>query len=251
MAFHRQAHMHLVHHAAGRSRHGNADLLRADIAARGFHPQNLAVLGAKAGDFAVLDDIDAAHVGPARIAPCHGVMPHRAAALLRQTALDREAGVVKVQEGIQCAHIFLGQQLRVGAVHDHRVAATGIGVALGVGVEQVQDAALADHRVVVEVLLQPFPQFQREFVERLVPVQQIVRADDGGVAAHVAAADPALFQQGDARLLVFLGKVIGRGQPMPATADDDVIIGRLRCGVAPCGRPALVAGKGLADHPET
>ena len=101
-------------------------------------------------------------------------MAHRAAAFLRQPALDREAGVVEVQEGIQRPHVFLGQQLRVGPVHDHGIAATGIGVALGVGVEQVQDAALADHGVVVEVLLQPFPQFQRKFVEGFVAVQQIV-----------------------------------------------------------------------------
>ena len=51
-----------------------------------------------------------------------------------------------------------------------------------------------NHRVVVKVLLQPFPQLEREFVERLVAIQQIVGADDRGVATHVAAADPAFFE---------------------------------------------------------
>src|SRR5215213_6330645 len=67
-----------------------------------------------------------------------------------------------------------------------RIAAPRAGVALRVRMIEVEHAALAHHRIIVEILLQPFPQLHRPFVERLVARQQVVRADDGGVAAGIA-----------------------------------------------------------------
>jgi hypothetical protein len=96
-------------------------------------------------------------------------MAHRAAAPLQQAALDREARVVEIEEGIHRADLLAVEQFGIDAVQDHRVAAPGEGVALRVGVDQVEHAALADHGVVVEVLLQPLPQLHRPFVERLLP----------------------------------------------------------------------------------
>ncbi len=63
---------------------GEADLLRADEAARRLHAEHAPALDANARDLAVLDDVDAALVRRAGIAPRHGVVAHRAAAPLQQ-----------------------------------------------------------------------------------------------------------------------------------------------------------------------
>ena len=127
----------------------------------------------------------------------------------------------------------------------HRVAAPGEGVALGVGMIEIEHAALADHRVVVEILLQPFPQLHRAFVEGIIAGQQIVGADDRRVAAGIAGADPALFQHRDVGDAVLLGEVIGGRKAMAAAADDDDVIGRLRRGIAPDRRPMSLACQGV------
>ena len=54
-------------------------------------PDDPAVVAADAGDLAILDDVDAAAVGAARIAPGDRVMAHGAAAALQQPAHDGEA----------------------------------------------------------------------------------------------------------------------------------------------------------------
>ena len=95
----------------------------------------------------------------ARIAPDHRVVARRAAAPLQQPALDGEAGIVEIEERHHLPHRRRVEQLGIDAVHAHRIAAPRIGVALRVGVIEVEDAALADHRVVVEVLLQPSQSF--------------------------------------------------------------------------------------------
>ena len=66
--------------------------------------------------------------------------------------------------GRESANAVLVEQFGVDAVQPHRIATPGVGVALRVGMAEVQDAALADHRVVVQVLLQSFPEFQRKLV---------------------------------------------------------------------------------------
>jgi hypothetical protein len=208
-----------------------------------FFAPGATVFDPHAGDFAVLDQVHAALVCPARVAPGHSIVPDRAAARLHQGALDREAGVVEVEPGIHLADLVAVQKPRIRAVQDHRIAAPRGRIALRVGVDQVDDPALADHGVVVEILLQPLPQFQAELVERFVAIQQVVRPDDRGVAAHVAAAEVAFFQDRDAGLAEFLGKVVGRGQPVAATADDDVVVLSLGGRVAPDGFPAFVAGQ--------
>ena len=101
-------------------------------------------------------------------------MPDGAAAPLGQATLDRKPVIVKIQEGAFGAHLLGIQQLRIRTVQHHGIAPAAIGIALGVGVDQIQNAALADHRVVIDVLFQPFPQLQREFIEWLVAVKQIV-----------------------------------------------------------------------------
>ncbi len=215
----------------------DAHLLGADEPARGFDPEDTAILDPHSGDFAVLDQVDAPNVDRARIAPGYRVMPHRAAPPLRQRALDRKAGIVEVAPGIDRADLLPVQKLRIRTVQDHRVAAPGDGVALRVGVDQVHDPALADHGVVVQVLLKPLPEFQRKFVEGFVPVQKVVRADDCGVAADIAATKTALLKDRDPLLTELLGQITGRRQPMPADDDDDDVVAGLRGRVAPASPP--------------
>ena len=51
-----------------------------------FHAAADAILDVETRDFAVLDDVHAATICAARIAPGHRIMPHRAAATLDQPA---------------------------------------------------------------------------------------------------------------------------------------------------------------------
>ena len=88
-------------------------------------------------------------------------------------------------------------------------------------VRQHHDAALREHDVVVERLRQALPQLQRMVVERGALVEQVVGADDGGVAAGVAAADPAFLEHGDVGEPMLLGQVIGGAESMTAAADND------------------------------
>ena len=112
------------------------------------------------------------------------------------------------------------------------------------------DAARRIHDVVVELLGEPIPQLQRMVVNAGALVIEIVGADDGGVAAGVAAAEPALFQHRDIGDAVHRGEIIGGGQAMPAGADDDDVVFLLGLGRGPLFLPALMAAHGLAGDGE-
>ena len=74
-------------------------------------------------------------------------------------------------------------------------------------------------------------------------IGQVVGADDGGVAAGVAAADPAFFEHRDVGEAVLAGEVVGRSQPVTPAADDQGVIGGLGRRAAPLRRPAALAGQ--------
>ena len=80
---------------------------------------------------------------------------------------------------------------------------------------------------------QDLPQLQRVLVDGRALVPEVVGADDGGVAGHVAAGQPALFQDGDVGHAVVLGQEVGGGQAVPAAADDHGVVGGLGLRVAP------------------
>jgi hypothetical protein len=113
-------------------------------------------------------------------------------------------------------------------------------------VRQHHHAARRIHHVVIEVLRQPVPQLQRVVIEPRTFVIEIVGADDGGVAAGVAAAEPALLDHCDIGDAVLLGQVIGGPQAVSAGADDDDIIVLARLRRRPLRGPALVAAEPLA-----
>ena len=85
-------------------------------------------------------------------------------------------------------------------------------------------------------------------VKRRAFLEQVVGADDGGVTAGVAAADPALLEHGDVGQAVLLGEVVGRAQAVAAAADDDGVVAGLGAALRHCGsqlrwpdRPRLIS----------
>src|ERR1700719_926732 len=80
-------------------------------------------------------------------------------------------------------------------------------------------------------------------VERGALVEQGVGADDGGVAAGVAAADPAFFEHCDVGEVVLAREVGGRSQSVTAAAEDEGVIGGFGLRTAPLRRPAALAGQ--------
>src|SRR3546814_3424789 len=85
-------------------------------------------------------------------------------------------------------------------------------------------------------------------VERGALVEQIVGADDRGVAAGVATADPALFQHRHVAHAVDLGEIIGCAEPMAAAADDNGVIGRLGTCLSPLRLPALMMAQARSEE---
>src|SRR5258707_3273733 len=100
----------------------------------------------------------------------------------------------------------------------HGIAAPRERVALRIGMIEIENATLADHRVVVELAFQAFPQLHRKFVERNIARFAVIGANDGGVAPGIARTDPALFENLAIAQAMHLCEVIGRGQAMTATS---------------------------------
>jgi hypothetical protein len=183
-----------------------------------------------------------------REAPGDGVVARGSAAGLVEAAEDGETRLLEIEVGDDLADPLGIQKDRIIPLISYCISAPCIGVALAVGVEQVDDAALGMHHVVVEVGLEPFPELQRMGVEFRVSGQAVVGADNGGVPAHVAAAKVALLQHRDIGKAMFFREIMRRGQPVTAAADDDDVIGVARCRVAPGRAPALVPGQALGEH---
>jgi hypothetical protein len=134
------------------------------------------------------------------------------------------------------------EQLRIDPVQSHGVTAPDRRIALAIRMKQVQHPALADHRIVVDLLFEPFPQPHRQFVEGDALIKHVIGSDNRRIAACIAAADPSFLENryvGDA---VDLGKIMRRGEAMSAAADDDDIIARLWRRIPPSWPPMPMAG---------
>src|SRR6266581_8851190 len=112
----------------------------------------------EAGNLTVLDNINAAVGGTARISPNDSVVPGRTTARLKQSTHDRKTSVIEIEKRRQLSHAFRIQQFSIDAVKAHRIATPGKGVALPIGMIKVENAALAHHGVVVEILFKALPQ---------------------------------------------------------------------------------------------
>ena len=225
-----------------------ADALGADIAPARLQPLDAAVADIEAGHLAVLDDVDAELARRAGKSPGHGVVARDAGARLKARAEDRIAPVGRdIDQGNAPFHLLSVEHERIDAVE-----VVGVDPALDVAhvlqrVAQIEDAALAEHDVEVQVMGQPLPELERVLVEKGGLVPEIVRADDGGVARRVAAAEVALLDDGDVACAVVLGEIVGRRKAVPARADDDEVIGRLRLRTAPRRLPPFVVLKALVE----
>jgi hypothetical protein len=207
-------------------------------------PAHAPVLDAEAGNLAILDDVDATCVRRAGVAPGDRVMACGAAARLEQAAEDRIARIVgAIEQRHPSCEFGAIEPHRVDAVELHGVAAPAVLIALGVGMGEVDDAALGEHDVEIEFLREPFPQLERPLVEVRVGLEQIIRTHDRGVAAGVAQAERAPLQHGYVGDAMFLGEVVGGREPVPAAADDHDVVARLGIGRAPRRLPAAVAAE--------
>ena len=90
--------------------------------------------------------------------------------------------------------------------------------------------------------LNAFVQRARLLVDRRRRVLQVVRADDRGVPAGVAAAEPTLLQHRHIGDAVVPAEVVGRRQPVPTRADDDHAVAAARLGRCPRRGPSPCGG---------
>ena len=245
----RQLDAGLRHQLRGMPGDRHADRLGPDFALCRLDPDAGAVLHDKAGHFAILDDVDAERIGGARIAPGDGVVARGAAAGLPDAAVRQVARVERLGHQRQPPADLVGSpELGVDAVELHGVGDAGGDFELRRRVRHVEDAALAQHHVEVELARQSLVEPQREIVERNRFRPKVVRAHDRGVASGVAAAEPTLFDDAHSGPAVVLGEIIGRRQPVAAAADDDKIVRRLGPCLAPGRRPARGAAKTFAQQ---
>ncbi len=188
----------------------------------------------------------------AGIAPGDRIVPGGAAAPL-------QGGAAAPDSAWQAAMLSGGQNAFACSGVSHSLSTPFSAVRVDVALEHLHvmdvvrehhHAALAEHDVVVQLLRQALPELHRMVVERRALVEEIVRADDRGVAPGIAAADPALLQHGDVAHAVLAWRGNRRRQPMPAAADDDRVVRRLRLRRAPLRLPALVPAERIADQGE-
>ena len=178
-------------------------------------------------------------------------MPRDSAALLPDAAIRQIAGIERSgHERQPFADLVRTPKFGVDPIELHRVGEPRGHLELSLRMRKIEDAALAQHHVEIELARQPFIEPEREVVEGDRFGIEIVRPHDGGVAAGVAAAEPALLDHADARALVSLREVIGGREPMAAAADDDEVVSRLGLRLAPRLRPTFVAGEALANESE-
>jgi hypothetical protein len=104
-------------------------------------------------------------------------------------------------------------------------------------VREVHDAALVELHVGVELGFELLPQLERVLVDRGALVPEVVGTDDGRVAGHVPAAEPAPLEHRDVGDAVVLREVVGRGEAVTAAADHDRLVGPARFRRPPGPRP--------------
>ncbi|MNE58148.1 hypothetical protein D3C80_1531620 [compost metagenome] len=111
IAFERQAHTGCVHDDRCMAGSGNSHFLGLDETSRRFNTSDGTVgIAANGGNGAVLDDIDTAGGGTARIAPGDRIMARRAGPLLQRAAHDRITGVGGNAERRAIFLAFLGRE---------------------------------------------------------------------------------------------------------------------------------------------
>ena len=201
------------------------------------HADDLPPSRCEAGDLAVLDDVDAARVGGAGDSPRR---PRRAARRRRGAAARRRGSDSARRASVEDRHHCLDLLAASGSSESMPFSWMALtrrreSPHVVQGVRQVQHAALAEHHVVVQILATGPPTASANARRGARFVPQVVGADDRGVAAGIAAAEPALLQHRDIGDAVLLGEVVGGREPMAAAADDDDVV--FRAWAPGCARP--------------
>ena len=190
---------------------------------------------------------EAARANPQATASCRAVPPRRCSAA--PTTGKRMSGEM----------LRIGQKAFASAGVSHSLSTPGEAVGVDVALDDLNvvdvvgehhHPARRIHDVVIQLARQAFPELQRMLVERRRFLPEVVRAQDRGVAAGVAAAEPALLQHGDSAHAVVFGEIIGGREPVPARPDDDDVVRRLRLGARPLFRPPLVPREPLPHDVE-
>jgi hypothetical protein len=171
-----------------------------------------------------------------------------AAAALERGAHHRVPDVRRhVEDRAERLHVVGREPLGVDPAQPVGVQPAHRGADVAEGVCEVQHAALAELEVGSQVVLEPLPELQRVLVDRRALVPQVVRTDDRGVPRHVAAGQPALLEHADVGDPVVLREVVGRGQTVPAAADDHDVVSTFRLG----GTPVRGSGHRVILHKGT
>ena len=115
-------------------------------------------------------------------------------------------------------------------------------------VADVVDATLAEHDVVIQVLAEPLPELHGLLVQQRRLGPKIVGANDGRIAAGIAAADPALLENGHVAHAMHFREVVRRREAVAASADDDRVVVLLRFGAPPRFRPVAIVANCVAQQ---
>ena len=241
LALNGHAHSRHVHDGGDVARRDHPDLPCTDGATRGFEAGHLSTVAVDAGDFTVLNDVDAQRVRTARITPGHRIVTGRAAARLVIGAEDRVAAVgIVVDDRHDLFYFFRRDHAAVEAGQPVGVGGALEGAELVLRLTQHDNAARTEHHIVVQLLRQILIERTRQLINGDGGILQVVGADDGGIAPSVAATQPALLDHGDFGHFVVLGQIIGGGEAMAASTDDHRVIFGLGIGRTPGAFPVLV-----------
>src|SRR6516164_8881796 len=124
----------------------------------GVDARDPAALDAQAFNLALLDDVDAGGRGRTRAFPGDCVVPHGAAARLQKAAEYRVAPIIEICERHQAPYPCPVELNRVHSEETHLIGAPREKIALRLGVEKVERAALTHHGVEIQLPLEPLPQ---------------------------------------------------------------------------------------------
>ena len=191
--------------------------------------------------FGLLVDLAAANVGSPGVAPVDRVMADRASGRVIQRAHDRVPGVLRgVHVGHQLLDLVRPDHVRIDAFELVHLGSPPHRAQRRIVVRQGEVAHLAEHDVEVQICRETFVQLHGTVVEPDALRGEVVGAHDRGVAPGAPAAHVPLVEDGDVGDAVVLGEVVGGGQPMHASADDDNVVARLQLVVAPYLRPVTL-----------
>lgn len=139
-------------------------------------------------------------------------------------------------------------QFGIHAIQQHRIRRTAGHLDPVAVVREGPHPPLGEHDVVIEFGGETLAKLDREVIERGRRGGEVVGANDGGVAARVAAADLAALDHCDVGQPVVLREVVGGCQAMAAAADHNRVVAAAPGRMAPCRLPSALAIQALAQQ---